>query len=467
MSGSRRPGFDWPGRRRSLARVLVLFVLTAGGYWPLWLAQVAPFSGSGAAAKRGRVALALAALAPGANVVLEVVLALFLPRSLRRAAERRGAPVTDTEVQAVLLLAAPAAAIAIAIAVGLPWWVVGYLAFPLELPATLVVQRALNRIEPPARGPAQRLDAEVLASGAVCAAILAAVVIAAVSGGEDDQPQAGPETPVERVSDLTVTPRSVWVTRIEENAVVELDRDTLRPTGRRARVGRSPYDLAAGFGSLWVADYRNDAVSRVDPMTARARRPLIHTGRGPFGVAIGYGSVWVTNEVDRNVVRIDPRRGRVTSKVAVGLAPRGVEAGEGAVWVASAGTSSVVRVDTGSGATKRIRMPAFCQDVAVGGGSVWAAIPEVNAVVRIDPATGRRAGGLISVGIGPLSLDYGRGSVWVANGSDGTVSRINASTGRVVGRPRAVGGRLSDITVSGEDVYVLRADGAVRHIKAG
>jgi DNA-binding beta-propeller fold protein YncE len=105
--------------------------------------------------------------------------------------------------------------------------------------------------------------------------------------------------------------------------------------------------------------------------------------------------------------------------------------------------------------------------VAVGGGSVWAAIPEVNAVVRVDPATGRRAGGLISVGIGPVSLDYGRGSVWVANGSDGTVSRIDASTGRVVGRPRDVGGRLSDITVSGEDVYVLRADGAVRHIRAG
>jgi DNA-binding beta-propeller fold protein YncE len=446
--------------------LVALFVITAGGYWPLWLAQAGPPLGSSAGARRGRVALAVATLVPGANVVLEVMLALLLPRSVRRVAERRGVPATDTELQAVLLLAAPAAAIVISIAIGLPWWVVGFLAFPLELPATLIVQRTLNRLEPPRGRATQRVDAEMLASGGICIAIVAALAIAALSGGEDEQRQTNTGAPVERVSDLAATPRSIWVSRIEDNAVAELARGTLRPTGRRARVGRSPYDLATGFGSLWVADYRNDGVSRVDPVSARATGRLIHTGRGPFGVAVGYGAVWVTNEVDRNVVRIDPRRGRVTRKVTVGLGPRGVDAGEGAVWVAGAGTSSVVRVDLTSGATRRIRMPGFPQDVAAGGGGVWAAIPEVNAVVRLDPATGRRAGGLISVGIGPLSLDYDRGSVWVANGTDGTVSRIDAATGRVVGRPVAVGGRLSDITVDGDDVYVLRANGTVRHIRA-
>jgi virginiamycin B lyase len=143
-----------------------------------------------------------------------------------------------------------------------------------------------------------------------------------------------------------------------------------------------------------------------------------------------------------------------------------VDAGEGAVWVAGAGSASVVRVDPRSGATKRIAMPAFCQDVAAGGGSVWAAIPQANAVVRIDPARGRKTGGLISVGLGPTSIDYGNGSVWVANGGDGTVTRIDARTGRVVGRPRPVGKRLADIAVSGRDVYVLSADGVVRRITA-
>jgi YVTN family beta-propeller protein len=213
-----------------------------------------------------------------------------------------------------------------------------------------------------------------------------------------------------------------------------------------------------------VADYRSDSVSRIDPRTASVKGPLIHTGRGPFGVATGYGRVWVTNEVDRNVVAIDPRTGKVQKKVNVGLAPRGVDTGEGAVWVAGAGSVSVIRVDPRTGAKRRIAMPDFCQDVAVGGGSVWAALPQVNSVVRIDPDRGRKAKGLISVGLGPTSVDYGRGSVWVANGTDGTVTQINARTGRVVGRPRLVGGRLTDLTVRGRFVYVLRADGVVRRI---
>ena len=467
MSGSGRPRLDRPRRRRPLARVALLFAVTAGAYWPLWLAQVMPLSRTGAPATRGRIAIGIVALVPGLNVLLEVLLALFLPRAVRRLGESRGKPVSDTEVQTFLLLAAPAAAIALALALGLPAWLVGYLAWPLELPAALVVQRALNQVEPPVPTPSGRRDGELVASGAIASALVVGVIIAVVLGGDDEPRQRSQsEAQSERFSDVAVTSRALWVTRIEDNAVAELDRATLQPTGRRARVGRSPYDIAAGFGDLWVADYRNDSVSRIDPQTARADGPLIPTGRGPFGVAVGYGSVWVTNEVDRNLVRIDPEKNTVTKRVTVGLGPRGVEAGEGAVWVAGAGSSSVVRVDPRSGAKMQIPMPSFCQDVAVGGGSVWAALPEANAVVRIDPASGQRTGGLISVGIGPVSVDYGRGSVWVANGSDGTVTRIEASTGRIIGAARPMGDRLSDITVSGRDVYVLRADGVVRRISA-
>jgi DNA-binding beta-propeller fold protein YncE len=465
MSGSSRPRLEWPGRRRSPARVALLFAVTAGAYWPLWLAQVIPFSRSGAAERRGRAAIAIAALLPGVNAVLEIMLALFLPRAVRRLADRRGVRAADTEVQTFLLLAAPFAAIAITLALGLPWWAAGYLAWPLELPAALFVQHALNRLEPATRRPPVGADAEILAAGAIGAVLVAALVIAIVSGDGEEKQTSPPPAPAESVSDLAATPGALWVTKIEENAVVELDKATLRPTGRRARVGRSPYDIAAGFGALWVAGYRSDGVSRVDPRSARATGAPLETGRGPFGVTVGFGSVWVTNEVDRNLVEIDPRRNVVKRKVTVGLAPRGVDAGAGAVWVAGAGSTSVVRVDPRSRAKERIRMPAFCQDVAVGGGSVWAAIPEANAIVRVDARTGQRIG-LISVGIGPSSVDYGAGSVWVANGADGTVTRIDASTGRVVGRPWKVGDRLNDIAVSGDTVYVLRADGVVRRLRA-
>jgi YVTN family beta-propeller protein len=465
---TRNLALEWPGRRRGLARLALLFAVTLGTFWPIWLVQIVPSSRDGARARRGRIAVAVAAVVPGLNVVFEVALALLLPRGLRRFAESRpGASSTETEAQTFLLLAAPVAAIAIALAVDLPFWLVGYLAWPLELPAALVVQRALNRLEAPGRAPARGRDAELLACGVLAGALAIGAVLALLLNGGDDKGKPAPARArqTEQASDIVATPRGLWITRIEDNELVQLDSSTLDPTGTRVRVGRSPYDVAFGFGDLWVADYRNDSVSRVDPRS-HAKPALIPTGRGPFGVAVGYGRVWVANEVDRNLVEIDPRTNRVRRKITVGLGPRGVDTGEGAVWVAGSLSSSVVRVDPDTGARKRIPVPALCQDVAVGGGSVWAAIPQANSVVRIDPALGRRAHNLISVGLGPTSLDYGRGSVWVANGEDGTVSRIDARTGRVVGSPRLVGGKLVDITVSGRNVYVLRADGVVRRITA-
>jgi YVTN family beta-propeller protein len=441
---------------------VALFAITAGAYWPLWLAQVVPSPQHG---RRARLALAAAALVPGINVVLEILLALLLPRAVRRRAESRsGEPVTDAEAQTFLLLAAPFAALALAL--NLPAWLVGDIAWPLELPAAVVVQRSLNRLEP----AAGRAAGEVIAAGVIGAAVATAAVLAIVLGGDEQGKNGipGVRQQVETVSDVAVTPGAVWVTRILDDAVEQLDGKTLRPTGKRVRVGRSPYDIASGYGSLWVADYRSDSISRIDPVTVRASDGLIATGRGPFGVAIGFGAVWVTNTVDRNLVEIDPSRNQVRRKITVGAAPRGVAVGEGAVWVAGAGSSSVIRVDPRSGATRRIPVPAICQDVAVGGGSVWAALPQANAVVRIDPVRGRKVtGGLIPVGLGPASIDYGGGSVWVANGGDGTVTRIDARTGKVTGKPIVVGNRLTDLTVSGQDVWVLRADGVVRRIGPG
>jgi DNA-binding beta-propeller fold protein YncE len=461
-------GLAWRGRRRSLSRLVVLFAVTAGGYWPVWLAQMVPGSTDARRAARRRFAIVAAALIPGVNVVFEVALALLFPRAIRRLAESEQRPAgTDTESQTFLLLAAPFVAIALALAFGLPAWLVGYLAWPLELPAALVIQRTLNRLDPREETPLHGTDGEVVVCAGIAAAIGIAVVLAIALGGSDHKRNAtaaGP--PAETVSDVVAAPDGIWITRILDNAVEQIDPATLRPTGKRVRVGRSPYDIAHGYGSLWVADYRNDSVSRVDTRSSPPRSRLIRTGRGPFGVAVGYGGVWVTNEVDRNVVEVNPRTNQVRKIVTVGPGPRGVDVGLGAVWVAGAGSSTVIRVDPRSGATRQIPVPDIAQDVAVGGGSVWAAIPRANAVVRIDPRRGVRRGGLIDVGLGPASIDYGAGKVWVANGGDGTVTRIDARTGKVIGKAIPVGKEITDLSVSGQNVYVLRSDGVVRRLPA-
>jgi hypothetical protein len=212
-------GLAWRGRRRPLARVVALFAITAGGYWPVWLAQVVPSSqGRG---RRARIAILAAALVPGINIVLEILIALLLPRAVRRGAESgSGEAATESDVQTFLLLAAPSAAIAIALALQLPAWLVGYVAWPLELPATLVIQRSLNRLRPAVQPAGRRLDGEVVASGMIATAIVAGAVLAIVLGGEEGKKRSlrvGQQ--VETVSDVAVTPRALWVTRILDDAV--------------------------------------------------------------------------------------------------------------------------------------------------------------------------------------------------------------------------------------------------------
>src|SRR4051812_39499272 len=207
FGSSIRPLMTTPpsSRHRSLGRVAALFAITLGAYWPLWLVQAAPLQRAGAAGRRGRIAIAAAALIPVLNIAFEVVLALFLPRTIRRMGE-----TANTETQAFLLLAAPTAAIALTLALSLPFWLAGYLAWPLELPAALAVQSALNRL-----GAGARMDGEVALSGLIGIGIVTGVVLLLVLGGGGDKKSAPAATrqQVDQVSDIAVTPGALWVTR--------------------------------------------------------------------------------------------------------------------------------------------------------------------------------------------------------------------------------------------------------------
>ena len=82
--------------------------------------------------------------------------------------------------------------------------------------------------------------------------------------------------------------------------------------------------------------------------------------------------------------------------------------------------------------------------------------------MRIDPKTNRRAGAPISVPGGPSTIEFGFGFLWVA-GEAGTLTRIDPRTGKTAGRLE-MGGRISDLTVGDDAVWVLRADGKVRRV---
>jgi YVTN family beta-propeller protein len=465
----------WRGERRGTRRAALLFVMTLGAYWIVWVTRV--YAGlrsrSPASTRVTPRMAALLLLLPFVNVAFEACLALDLPRAVRRArAPGTSRPSVETEPLTVLLLAAPFAAIALAIAIGLSPLVVGYLAWPFELPAMLTVQRVLNSqggevvAGRRAQGvPPRAFDGETVASLVLAVAVVGALVVSLAGGGEEDRSSNARPVPQEQFSDVAASPGALWVTRIDKGTLQRLDPRDGQPVGLPIKVGRSPYDVASGFGAIWVANYRSDTVSRIDPATGHAEAAPIEVGRGPFGIAVGLGSVWVTDQVDRRIIRIDPRTNRVLRRIPIGYGPRGVDVGEGAVWAAASDSRAVFRFDPRSHRTTKIPVGRFCQDVAVGGGSVWVAAPEENQVLRIDPTGNRIVGKPIGVGLSPTSIDYGSGLVWVANAGDGSVSRIDPRTAKLVGKPIEVGKKVNDLTARGKVVWVLRGDGKVRLIR--
>ena len=455
------------GGRRGPLHIAALFVVTLGAYWLVWLGHV--YAELGRRAPRptrfGPAPVLALELVPFLNLVWPAFLAVDLPRAIRRlGAGHSSAP--DTEILSILMLLPVLGGVGIAVALGLSMpltlLVAGYLAWPLELPAVLAMQRALIR-SPGGSAAAARGGREVSLSIALSIAIVAALVATiAIGGGDEGSAPASQAQQVTEVSDIAATRDALWITNTVRGTVLKLDPRTRRPLAPPIRVGRQPLDIAAGEGGVWVANYQSGTVIRIDPASNQLTGP-IRTGRGPFGVTTGDGAVWVSNQVERTVARIDPKTNRVSGRpVTVGRGPRGLAVGEGAVWVANGEGKSVSHFEPGQSHAQQTRIGRFAHDVAVGGGWVWATVPEDNLVRKIDPHTGKLAGAVSVLG-GPNSVEVGFGLVWVAS-ETGSVTRIDPRSSQMAGRPIQVGGGITDLTVGDDAVWVLRGNGKVARI---
>jgi DNA-binding beta-propeller fold protein YncE len=455
---------------RSLGLTAGLFALTVGAYFPLWAARVSGELrrfGTGAQVPAPG-ATALLAVVPVLNIGGLAYLAVALPRAIRRAEE--GAREANTEIISALMIAAVAGGVALALLIDVSPLLGGYLAWPLELPGALLVQRHLNRLaaERPAAGG--RRDRETVVAIGLAAVVLATGGIAlAFSGEDDDSPSSGGPLAARSArpvaSDLAVSPQAAWWTQLEDDSVQRLAKGTLEPLGPPIKVGREPLGVVYGFGSVWVANRTSSTVTRIDPASGRVIGRPFGVGRAPWGLAIGDGKVWVANQVERTASSIDPQSGRVKLKAgAAGIGPRGIAVGEGAVWVANFEGRSVSRIDPDTGASRQIEIGGSSQDVAAAYGSVWVTRPNEGQVSVLRP-DGRRRGAPIKVGSAPSSITAGFGQIWVANSSSGTVVRIDPRTRRVTGRPLAFDQGISDITIADRRLWVLQGDGRVRRTK--
>jgi YVTN family beta-propeller protein len=459
---------------RSLGLTAGLFVLTIGAYFPLWAARAAAELRRFGTATRGLApgAVALLALVPVVNIAGLAFLAVALPRAIRQGAERDRE--ANTEIVSALMIAAVAGGVALSFLIDVSPLLGGYLAWPLELPAALLVQRHLNRIaaERSADVPDGRTRGDRETVVAACLAVLVlgsgGIALAFSGEGDDDPTSSGPlaaRSARPTASDIAVSPQAAWETQLDDDAVQRLAKDTLAPLGPPIKVGREPLGIVYGFGSIWIANRTSSTVTRIDPATGRAVGRQLPVGRAPWGVATGHGRVWVANQVERTVSSIDPQSGRVKLKAgAADVGARGIAVGEGAVWVANFEGRTVSRIDPDTGASRQINIGGSAQDVAAGYGSVWVTRPNEGQVSVLRP-DGRRRGAPIQVGSAPSSIVAGLGQIWVANSSSGTVVRINPRTLRMAGRPLAFDQGISDMTIADGRLWVLQGDGSVRRTK--
>ena len=295
--------------RRRPAATALLWVATLGLYWPVWLWRTyRALRQTGAETTRlsPRRAAGLAVI-PGVNLLWTALLSVDLPRAVRRARSREAAgAVPDTELLTILLLTPVAAGVALAIALGLsPVLAVllaGYLAWPFELPAAIVTERALGDLQPEWKPHERRRDV-VGAIAAGTAIVSAAVIVVITSGNEASQPATPPQQrSVSDVSDIAVTRDALWVTNTTRGTLLKLDPATHEPVAPPIKIGRQPIDVGAREDGVWVANYESGTVVRVDPAANQLTGPIA-TGDGPFGIAVTPAAVWVTNQVDRTVAQ--------------------------------------------------------------------------------------------------------------------------------------------------------------------
>ncbi len=341
------------------------------------------------------------------------------------------------------------------------------------LDAVLDGERTLPLGVPAAAPPPSTVDAEPVPpppsgrrrwpwalAGLVLVGALAAVAIALLGGGGDEQAPpltAGAPIAVGRgPTAIAVGPERVWVASRDGDEVDAIDQVTNQVAFEVAVP--APVSLAVGFGSVWAISKRADALYRLDPIEGVEPREIpLGDGADPTDVAVDEHWVWVAEAGTQSVVRINPDANVSAGNVPLGTEPRALATGDGNVWVTNIRAASVSRIDPDGPERvgSSIAVGELPNDIAVGEGSVWVTSNLNGTVYEIDPATGDVQGHPIEVGDLPRGIKAGLGYVWVALGGEGSVARIDPANGEPAGGPVEVGNDPADVSLATDAVWAV------------
>ena len=289
-------------------------------------------------------------------------------------------------------------------------------------------------------------------------------------------------------------------------------------------VGGLPAGIAYAGGSIWVADASAKQLVRIDPDQRRVRDRIDLPGQ-PYAVAAGPGGeLWIRSagpSGDATVLtHVDPLTGDVIRRVPAGPdAPLAVTGD--AAWVAVWATDDNVpreglyRVDSSTSASRRIGVPSV-GSLAAGSRTVWA-LRTNGELVSLDSLSGRvrhrfprlitaagtaagahalagddatawalattpsgngelvRVEGDAVASRRPLPsftqpvLAVGRDALWTVatdrSGDRYTLNRLDPGTARPTSAV-VIGTRPIALSVVGDEVWALGADGAVVVVQA-
>jgi DNA-binding beta-propeller fold protein YncE len=174
---------------------------------------------------------------------------------------------------------------------------------------------------------------------------------------------------------------SVWVTDLEHDELVEVDRDEF-DVADRIDIEDGAVRVAAGADrSLWVTN-REDTVTQVVDGRVRAVRKV---GNGPIGLAHDGRRLWVANSDDGSVSVLAGDGGERDDDVPAGRGPIAVAAFESGAWSVDQddGTLTPLRDDA-----RRIELGTHPRGaVAVewfGHREIWVVGSNPDAVVRVQ-----------------------------------------------------------------------------------
>jgi YVTN family beta-propeller protein len=299
---------------------------------------------------------------------------------------------------------------------------------------------------PPVRR--RRRDVRLLAAGALLVAAIAIAVVTLHHGGAQAA-RFGRGVPVRANSVAVIDPKDGRVIR-------------------DIPVGRSPWDITAGFHALWVVNADDGTVSRIDPGTMRTAP--IGVGGSPTAITAGDGSVWVFDGANGTIYQIDPSDDSVRGTFPVpacrtaaalgyrsGCSHAGIAAGAGHVWVTDS-TYTVYALDTQTRGLTVLDNDAPAHAVVYAGDDLFTTNSSI--LLGIDPSSGTHTQG-------PLRITSGWGSqahstlgiaatpteLWLASPDQGTVTRVDRGTFATSGEVRLTPG-LNEIAVAPGSVWV-------------